>query len=69
MLIQKVREQIASDRIAEFMAGMNQLGFTEQEIVDLLEKRRGRRANMEQKNELVVCQGLTQDLWQHPRAG
>ena len=41
MLIQKVREQIASDRIAEFMAGMNQLGFTEQEIVDLLEKRRG----------------------------
>lgn len=39
MMIQKVREQIASDRIAEFLAGMNQLGFTEQEIVTLLEKR------------------------------
>ena len=39
-MIQKIREQIASDRIAEFLAGMSQLGFTEQEIVTLLEKRR-----------------------------
>ena len=38
-MIEKIREQIASDRIAEFLAGMNQLGFTEQEIVTLLEKR------------------------------
>ena len=38
-MIAKIREQIASDRIAEFLAGMNQLGFTEQEIVGLLEKR------------------------------
>nr|WP_297172061.1 GntR family transcriptional regulator [uncultured Agathobaculum sp.] len=40
MMIDKVREQIASERIAEFLAGMSQLGFSEQEIVALLEKRR-----------------------------
>lgn len=40
-MIEKVREEIASDRINEFLAGMSQLGFTEQEIVALLEKRRG----------------------------
>ena len=40
-MIAKIREQIASDRISEFLAGMSQLGFTEQEIVALLEKRRG----------------------------
>ena len=39
-MIAKIREQIASDRISEFLAGMSQLGFTEQEIVTLLEKRR-----------------------------
>ena len=33
-------KQIASDRISEFLAGMSQLGFTEQEILTLLEKRR-----------------------------
>lgn len=38
-MIQKIREQIAGDRIAEFLAGMNQLGFTEQEVFRLLEKR------------------------------
>ena len=40
-MIAKIREQIASDRISEFLAGMSQLGFTEKEIVALLEKRRG----------------------------
>ena len=40
-MIAKIREQIASDRITEFLAGMSQLGFSEQEIVALLEKRRG----------------------------
>ena len=38
-MIQKIREQIASDRIAEFLAGMSQLGFSEQEVYSLLEKR------------------------------
>jgi GntR family transcriptional regulator len=40
-LIGRIREQIASDRITEFLAGMNQLGFTETEIISLLEKRSG----------------------------
>ena len=40
-MIQKIREQIASDRIAEFLAGMSQLGFSEQEGYSLLEKRQG----------------------------
>lgn len=40
-MIQKIREQIASDRIAEFLAGMSQLGFSEQEVYNLLEKRQG----------------------------
>ena len=40
-MIQKIREQIASDRIAEFLAGMSQLGFSEQEVYSLLEKRQG----------------------------
>lgn len=38
-MITTIREKIAGDRITEFLAGMNQLGFTEQEIVALLEKR------------------------------
>lgn len=38
-MIQKIREQIAGDRITEFLAGMSQLGFTEQEVYDLLVKR------------------------------
>ena len=38
-MIDKIREQIASDRIAEFLAGMSQLGFSEQEVFRLLEKR------------------------------
>ena len=38
-MIEKIREQIASDRIAEFLAGMSQLGFSEQEVYRLLEKR------------------------------
>ena len=40
-MIDKIREDIARDRIREFLAGMSQLGFTEQEIVRLLEKHRG----------------------------
>ena len=40
-MIQKIREQIARDRIAEFLAGMSQLGFSEQEVYRLLEKRQG----------------------------
>ena len=40
-MIDKIREEIARDRIREFLAGMSQLGFTEQEIVRLLEKHRG----------------------------
>ena len=40
-MIGKVREQIAGERIAEFLNGMSQLGFTEQDIVDLLAKRSG----------------------------
>ena len=40
-MIGKVREQIAGERITEFLSGMSQLGFTEQEIVALLEKRSG----------------------------
>ncbi|WP_125115347.1 GntR family transcriptional regulator [Agathobaculum sp. Marseille-P7918] len=40
-MIQKIREQIAGDRIAEFLAGMSQLGFSEQEVYDLLQKRHG----------------------------
>ena len=40
-MIQKIREQIARDRIAEFLAGMSQLGFSEQEVCRLLEKRQG----------------------------
>lgn len=37
-MIDKVREQIATERIAEFMKGMTQLGFTGREIITLLEK-------------------------------
>ena len=40
-MIGKVREQIAGERITEFLSGMSQLGFTEQDIVALLEKRSG----------------------------
>ncbi len=40
-MIQKIREQIARERIAEFLAGMSQLGFSEQEVYRLLEKRQG----------------------------
>ena len=40
-MIEKIREHIASDRIAEFLAGMSQLGFSEQEVYRLLEKRQG----------------------------
>ena len=38
-MIQKIREQIAGDRITEFLAGMSQLGFSEQEVYNLLKKR------------------------------
>lgn len=37
-MIDSVREKLAGDRIAEFLSGMNQLGFTRQEIVELLMK-------------------------------
>ncbi len=37
-MIEKIREQIASDRISEFLVGMNQLGFGIEEIVRLLKK-------------------------------
>ena len=40
-MIQKIREQIARERIAECLAGMSQLGFSEQEVYRLLEKRQG----------------------------
>ena len=36
-MIAQIREQIS-----EFLAGMSQLGFTEQEILSLLEKRHGK---------------------------
>ena len=38
-MIAQIRKQIADERISEFLAGMSQLGFTEQEILSLLEKR------------------------------
>ena len=38
-MIAQIREQIADERISGFLAGMSQLGFTEQEILSLLEKR------------------------------
>ena len=38
-MIAQIRGQIADERISEFLAGMSQLGFTEQEILSLLEKR------------------------------
>ena len=41
-MIAQIREQIADERISEFLAGMRQLGFTEQEILSLLEKRHGK---------------------------
>ena len=44
-MIGKVREQIAGERITEFLSGMSQLGFTEQDIVALLEKRSGEEKN------------------------
>ena len=40
-MIAKVREQIADERITAFLSGMNQLGFTEEEIIVLLKKRQG----------------------------
>ncbi|MDO4271139.1 MAG: GntR family transcriptional regulator [Eubacteriales bacterium] len=40
-MIEKIREQIAEDRIAEFMAGMSQLGFSASEIIRLLQKQGG----------------------------
>lgn len=42
-MIAQIREQIADERISEFLAGMSQLGFTEQEILSLLEKRHRER--------------------------
>ena len=44
-MIGKVREQIAGERITEFLSGMSQLGFTEQDIVAPLEKRSGEEKN------------------------
>ena len=44
-MIGKVREQIAGERITEFLSGMSQLGFTEQDIVALLKKRSGEEKN------------------------
>ena len=44
-MIGKVREEIAGERITEFLSGMSQLGFTEQDIVALLEKRSGEEKN------------------------
>ena len=41
-MIAQIREQIADERISEFLAGMSQLGFTEQEILSLLENRHGK---------------------------
>ena len=35
-MIAQIREQIADERISEFLAGMSQLGFTEQEILSLV---------------------------------
>ena len=40
-MIGKVREQIAGERITEFLSGMSQLGFTEQDIVALINKHSG----------------------------
>ena len=40
-MISKVREQIAGERITEFLSGMSQLGFTEQDIVALINKHSG----------------------------
>lgn len=37
-MIAKIREQIAGERISEFLVGMNQLGFGIEEIVRLLKK-------------------------------
>ncbi|MCQ5129362.1 GntR family transcriptional regulator [Butyricicoccus faecihominis] len=37
-MIDSVRERIAADRIAEFLSGMNQLGFTKEQIIALLDK-------------------------------
>ena len=41
-MIAQIREQIADERISEFLAGMSQLGFTEQDILSLLEMRHGK---------------------------
>ncbi len=41
MLIEKVREQIADERIAAFLTGMRQLGFSAQEVAALLVKHKG----------------------------
>ncbi len=38
-MIKKVRENIANNRITEFLEGMNQIGFEGPEILQLLEKR------------------------------
>ena len=40
-MIQFRREKIAAERISEFMSGMRQLGFTEDEVVQLLHKQKG----------------------------
>lgn len=37
-MINKVREQLAAARIAEFLQGMEMLGFTAQEAADLLNR-------------------------------
>ena len=49
-MIAQIREQIADERISEFLAGMSQLGFTEQEILSLLEKRHGKRRGSVRKH-------------------
>jgi len=38
-LIRKIREEIADDRIKDFISGMCQLGFEKAEILELLEKK------------------------------
>lgn len=60
-MIAQIREQIADERISEFLAGMSQLGFTEQEILSLLEKRHRERGMIFYGTDkpLVVCSGLT----------
>lgn len=58
-MITKIRERIAEERICAFLESMSQLGFTQEQVLGLIQREERGEERMRQDNDLVVCQGLT----------